>query len=389
MMNFFWRAGVFAATMCVFVYPAVGQSDLRPGFDGAEYRELLRIGDANFFGDTAADRGGVDSGGRLKGRPEQDGGRPRIGRPEQYVFRYRSAEVGLRNRWEMWMRKDRRVAVIAIRGTVGDPVSWLENFYAAQVPATGSLQLSDSVRFDYQLSSDAKAMVHVGWLVGAGYLAPSIVQQVRKAYGEGVHAFIVFGHSQGGALAFLIRSYLYYLQQQGKLPADIAIKTYCSAAPKPGNTYYAYDYDFITRGGWGLTVVNAADWVPETPFSLQTSQDINPVNPFANIDRALKKQSWMKRLYIKGKYNKLRRRARRATRAYRQVLGDLVYSQVRKTLSGLRPPVYAEVMNYQRAGTPVVLEPDSVYYRIFPNDPTQVFQHHGFDAYDWLTARYY
>jgi hypothetical protein len=347
---------------------------------------LLRIGNAQFFGKwDSSGSAGVGQGSDTVG-PD---GRPKIGAPRQYVLQYRSAEMGMRNRWALCVRKDGKEAVIAIRGTVSDPVSWLENFYAAQVPATGSLQLSDSVRFDYQLAADSKAMVHVGWLVGLAYLGPSIVAQVRKAYGEGIHEFLLFGHSQGGALAFLVRSYLYYLQRQGRLPADISIKTYCSAAPKPGNAYYAYDYDFITRGGWGMTVVNAADWVPETPFSLQTMQDINPVNPFVNIDKALSRTSLIKRLYIKGKYNKLRCRSRKAAKAFRQVLGDMVYSQVRKTLSGLGRPEYAEGMNYQRAGTSVVLEPDSAYYRIFPNEAAKVFQHHGFDAYDWLAAKYY
>jgi hypothetical protein len=373
----FLQCLVVCFSVVVFCFSAAGQQYLRPGFDGAEYRELLRVEFAQFTGNG-------DSA-----RPHADTAILPDSRPQSYVFQYRSAEVGLRNRWAMWVRRDRRVAAIAIRGTIGDPVSWLENFYAAQVAATGSLQLSDSNRFDYQLASDGRALVHVGWLLGLAYLAPSIVQQVRAAYADGIHEFILFGHSQGGAMAFLARSYLYYLQQKGALPADIYFKTYCSAAPKPGNTYYAYDYDFITRGGWGMTVVNAADWVPETPFSLQTMQDMNAANPFAHLDKALAKMSLIKRWYVKGKYHKLRRRALKSATAFRQVLGDLVYKQVRRTLTGLKPPAYAEGMNYQRAGTPVVLEPDSAYYRLFPNDPEKVFQHHGFAAYDWLVGRYY
>jgi hypothetical protein len=364
----------------VFSGSVAAQADLRPGFDGAEYRELLRVGHAQFGVERppAEIRDGADSAGH-----------PTIGKPEQYTFGYLSADVGMRNRWALWIRRDHRVAAIVIRGTVGDPVSWLENFYAAQAPATGAFRLNDSVRFEYQLATDGRAMVHAGWLVGLAYLAPSIVSHIRGEYDMGVHEFIVFGHSQGGALAFLIRSYLYYLQLKGGLPADIVFKTYCSAAPKPGNTYYAYDYDFITRGGWGLTVVNAADWVPETPFSLQTMQDLNPVNPFANIDKILAPKSLIKRWMIKGKYNKLRRRARKAEKAFRQVLGDMAGSRVRKALPALQVPALATGMSYQRAGTPVVLEPDAAYYRIFPKQTEQIFEHHQLEAYDWLTAKFY
>ncbi|HEV2481466.1 MAG TPA: lipase family protein [Puia sp.] len=379
MNDLFRRALVLGGMVLCFSFSVAGQTELRPGFDGAEYRELLRVYEAQF-------------GVRWPGgdRPADDTGRTRaIGKPEQYAFGYLSAEVGMRNRWALWLRRDHRVAAIVIRGTVGDPVSWLENFYAAQAPATGAFQLNDSVRFDYRLATDGRAMVHVGWLIGLAYLAPSVVTQIRGAYKAGVREYILFGHSQGGALAFLLRSYLYYLQLKGELPADILFKTYCSAAPKPGNTYYAYDYDFITRGGWGLTVVNAADWVPETPFSVQTLEDINPLNPFANIDKTLARMSLVKRWYLKGKYNKLRRRSRKAEKAYRQVLGNIAGARVRKALPGLQGPEIGMGMNYQRAGTPVVLEPDTAYYRLFPRQTQQVFEHHRLEAYDWLAAKYY
>jgi Lipase (class 3) len=335
---------------------ARAQSVLQPGFDAKEYLGLLQI----------AENGSTD-----------------------YSLGYRSPEVGMLNRWDLWLRNDRRVAVIAIRGTVGEPLSWLENFYAAMVPAKGVLQLSDSLRFDYQLAADDKAMVHVGWLLGVAYLAPTVVAQIRHARQEGIREFIIFGHSQGGALSFLMRSYLYYLQQDGQLPADIVFKTYCSAAPKPGNTYYAYDFDFITRGGWAFTVVNAADWVPETPFSIQTPDDLNAVNPFANLDRSLKRQSFLVRLYLRGQYHRLRRRTRRAAKAFRKVLGDKVYQRVKKSLPGVREPTYTGANNYQRAGVPIVLEPDSAYYRRFAAPPEKIFQHHQLAAYEWLINKYY
>ena len=380
MSPFFRRVLVLGGVVLVLSCRVTGQTNLRPGFDASEYRELLRVGQAQFGPVQAQVPGGAI--------PDTNAP-PAIGKPEQYVFAYLSAEVGLRNRWALWIRRDHRVAAIILRGTVADPVSWLENFYAGQAPATGELRLSDSVRFDYRLAADGRARVHAGWLIGLAYLAPSIVARIKDEYGQGVHEFILFGHSQGGALAFLVRSYLYYLQQKGELPGDIFFKTYCSAAPKPGNTYYAYDYDFITRGGWGLTVVNAADWVPETPFSLQTMGDINPVNPFANIDKTLARMSLIKRLYIKWKYKRLRRRARKAETAFRKVLGNMAGARVQKTLPALQVPVVGPGMNYQRAGTPVVLEPDSAYYRLFPRQTQQVFEHHRLEAYDWLTARFY
>jgi len=373
MLVFFRRSMRLLLIVLVLQTPSFGQpappSWLHPGFDGREYRELL---DYAFHGTLTSDTT-----------------RTMTAASERYTLEYRSPEAGMRNRWDLWVRADRHVAVMAIRGTIGDRLSWLENFYAAMVPATGSVQLSDSTHFDYRLSADEKAMVHVGWLLGLAYLSPTMLAQLRRVYAEGIHDIIIFGHSQGAALAFLTRSWFYYLQQKGDLPADIEFKTYCSAAPKPGNAFYAYDFDFITRGGWGFTVVNAADWVPETPFSIQTLSDINPVNPFNNFDNSLQKEAFLVRLYIRGEYNKLERRTRKADNAFRSVLGNSVYKQVKRSLPQLREPVYSNGSNYQRAGVPIVLEPDSAYYHLFPDSPDRVFMHHGFEPYFWLSSKYY
>jgi hypothetical protein len=257
------------------------------------------------------------------------------------------------------------------------------------VPANGFLQLSDSNLFIYHLAADEKAMVHVGWLVSLGYLAPTMLQQIRQAYEKGIRDFIISGHSQGGAIAFLTTSYLHYLVQEGELPSDIVFKTYCSAGPKPGNLYYAYDFDFITRNGWGFNVVNAADWVPESPFSIQTLSDFNKINPFTHVDFMLKKQPWLVRWYLKGKYNKLNKATRKAQRHFKSVLGDMMYKQVKKTLHQFKAPAYSDGNNYQRAGVPIVLQPDTAYYEKFPDIPGKVFQHHMFEPYYWMMKKYY
>jgi hypothetical protein len=64
---------------------------------------------------------------------------------------------------------------------------------------------------------------------------------------------------------------------------DIKFKTYCSAAPKPGNLYFSYDYEADNQIGWSFTVVNGADWVPELPVSIQSIGDFNKTNPFKNV----------------------------------------------------------------------------------------------------------
>ena len=341
---------------------------MQPGFNGKEYLDMLSISFQRFDSSII---------------------NPRVPPPAGYTIAYQSPETGLKNRWNMWYRNDHKVAVISLRGTIGALASWLENFYAAMIPAAGSLQLNDSTVFNYQLAADAKASVHVGWVVGLGSFAPDIVSHIKQAYNEGIHEFIITGHSQGGALALLTRSYLYYLVQNGQLPADIVCKTYGSAAPKTGNTYYAYDLDFITRGGWAFTIVNAADWVPETPFSVQQVSDFNALNPFTNIDAGLKSQPWLVRMVLKHKFNKMKRSLHKSQRLQTKNLGGLVYKQVRKFLPQLKEPVYVAENNYQRAGVPIILQPDAAYYKLYPDSTTNIFQHHAYSAYRRLATQYY
>ncbi|WP_276504288.1 lipase family protein [Terrimonas pollutisoli] len=348
---------------------AGAQHKLQPGFDGKEYLELLSL---TFHRSSIA-----DSVARKTAK-------------DRYKMEYRSEEMGLQNRWTFYLRDD-NVAVIDLRGTVNHLPSWMANFYAAMIPATGTLQLNDSTKFDYQLANDPRAMVHAGWTIAIGHLAPQIIKKINEYYNiKGVKEFYVAGHSQGGALAFLLRSYLHYQQQKKDIPADIFFKTYCSAAPKPGNMYYVYDFDFITRNGWAFNVVNAADWVPETPFSVQTLNDFNPTNPFVNTKSILKKQKLLIRVAGNMVYNKLERKPRKAQKKMEKYLGKVVYKRgVKKILPQLQEPAYAHGNNYMRAGTPVVLMPDEPYKAKFPDNKQTPFVHHSFAAYYFLASKYY
>jgi hypothetical protein len=141
----------------------------------------------------------------------------------------------------------------------------LENLYAAMVPANGKLILDNADTFNYCLAPGNKAAVHVGWLIGTAFLSKDIVPKIDSLYKSGIKDLLLMGHSQGGAINYLLTAYLYSLQKQNILPGDIRFKTYCSAAPKPGNLFFAYYFESITENGWAFNVVNSADWVPETP----------------------------------------------------------------------------------------------------------------------------
>jgi hypothetical protein len=357
---------LITSSLAIFQSPSLSAQHLKPGFDAREYLEMLSI---DFL---HADTPWTNT---------------QIAAPENTHLVYRSPETGLRNRWDFWVRDD-GTAIISIRGTVGNKESWMENFFAGMIPATGQLQLNDSTSFKYQLAQDNRAYIHAGWTLALASMAPDIVAHIKTYYKRGYREFLISGHSQGGAISFLLRSYLQYLDDPD-FPKDIVYKTYCSAAPKPGNLYYAYDFDFITGNGWGLRVVNPRDWVPETPFSIQTNNDFNMPNPFMNVKGALKKQNIFVRLIIGGMYNKLDRGTKKASRRMQKMLGKRLAKLVRKSVPGYVPPPFVESHNYSPAGTPVILYPDAAYDSKYIFDGKNIFIHHMYAPYRELVNNRY
>jgi hypothetical protein len=345
------------------------QDVITAGFNAEEYYDLLGVNELTHMPELAIGK--------------------QSGTTNIYTLQYRSPEVGLLNRWELWMRND-NVAVISIRGTIQQPVSWMANFYAAMIPATGSLQINDSTNFQYKLAADPKAAVHIGWMIGLAHIAPGMVSAIKELVAnKNTEQFIIMGHSQGGALAFLTTSYIYYLTQNGDLPSNLRWKTYCSAAPKPGNTYYAYDFDFITRNGKAYTIVNSVDWVPETPNGVQTLNDYNTGSPFSNIQAILGKQKPIARWYLNGVFKKMDRSTKKAQRRLDKYLGQKMYKVVKKVLPQFKQPAYANTSVYTRAGVPIVLIPNEEYLKTFPNDPAKTFQHHLMEPYRFLVKAFY
>lgn len=337
---------------------------LQPHFNASEYAELLKM----------ADRMVDTPWTKVKSNP-----------PRDCEMVYRAAISGLENRWDLWKRKD-GVGIIVIRGTVGTSTSWLENFYAGMIPAKGTIKLNDSTIIPYKVAEDPKAYVHAGWMLAVAAMGPDMIRKINEYYQQGIHEFIIFGHSQGGAISFLMRSYFAYADG---LPKDVVFKTYASAAPKPGNLNYAYDYDYITRDGWGLRVVNARDWVPETPFSLQTTRDFTAVNPFSNIKASMKDQKWAIRWVLNYMYGRLDRPAKRASRRMQRILGKFAYTRVKKILPEYQRPDFVTSHNYTPAGTPVILYPVQGYDEKFPFDGKNIFRHHMLDPYRWELEQIY
>ncbi|MGM9508095.1 lipase family protein [Larkinella sp. GY13] len=351
---------LIASVGLLFGRVSAQSNQLKPGFEKSEYLEMLRVG-----------AGHIDS--------------VTIDPPQGYKKVYRSPVVGLDNRWELWQGNN-GVAVISIRGTTLDPLGWIENFYAAMVPATGQIQLSANEPFSYKLAKNPRAAVHAGWLIGMAYLAKDILPKMDSCIQKGTKEFMITGISQGGAITFLMTSYLSNLRGN-RLPADLRFKTYSIAAPKPGNLSYAYDYEVLTQSGWAFNVVNSADWVPEFPLTVQTTDDFNLTNPVTTIRKAIRNQKFLNRVMFNYVFNKMDKPSRKAQKQYQRFLGNYISKAVRKNLPDYQKPTYFPSSHFMRAGQTIVLDADEVYFRQFPADPKKLLQNHLLNPYLFLGNR--
>lgn len=343
------------------------QQKLKPGFDPVELKSLLEI--------TVRQ---VDTPWTNVTLPF----------PEGYKFVYRSPVVGLDNRWDFWTANN-NTAVISIRATTASIVSWLADFYAGMIPATGELIIDSAKTFKYKLADIPDSYVHSGWVVGLSAIVPTIKEKINEFYNKGIKDYIIVGYSQGAGIAFLLRSYLYYCSD---IPKDITFKTYCIATPKPGNQFYAYDYDFITQGGWGLRVVNTEDWVPETPFSIETVNDLPAINPFSNINKAFSQvKKPVVRMVLKSIYRKLFNSTNRAQKTYTRILGTRAYKIIKKTLPNFKEPDYVRSMDYCTAGSPIILKASPEYFEQYIGNlkTKHDFINHMPGAYMFLLNQYY
>ncbi len=344
---------------------------LKPGFDPIEYRQLLEI--SHRQSDTPWTPANVI-----------------LPYPEGCRMVYRSDSCGLDNRWDLWL-KDDSVGIISIRGTTLSANSWAEDFYSSMVPAKGSIIISSKKIFFYKLAESGKANVHTGWLLGLAYLSESIIEKINEYHSKGVKDYLIIGHSQGGAIAYLLTSYLYYLDR-GRIPEDIKLKTYCSAPPKPGNLFYSYDFDFITRGGWAFRVSNTEDWVPQCPLSVQTVKDFSTINPYSEREMLESKMSFIEKIIFNYIVGRLKSNLDNTKDLLNEYFGKMIYdNSIKKYLPGFPEPQYTGDFYFYPCGNPVILmkQPGYEEFKKSETKIPELFRNHMIPAYYFLLTKIY
>ena len=207
---------------------------------------------------------------------------PALAPPAGWNMLFDSPVIGdFENKWQLWKSPGGRYAVV-IRGTVcGNFSSILEDLMAVMIPATGSIQVAAG-RLPYSFAQDPKAAVHLGFAIGALLLmldgTNGILAKIQSLVPGGSH-LIITGHSQGAAIATLVRAYFEHAEPALMVPFDQSeIRTYLWAQPKPGNDHFARDFERIIQA---YRITNSEDWVPQLPLSLQLLASLNGPNPLS------------------------------------------------------------------------------------------------------------
>src|SRR5215813_9555023 len=170
-------------------------------------------------------------------------------------------------KWQLWQNASGSYAIV-LRGTVLDAGSILEDLISFLVPAIGRVMVGH-IQIDYSFAASSEASLHFGFALGTLLLLKDpndgILVQLASKVPTGSPIYIT-GHSQGAAMATLLRSYYVYAQ------------------PKPGNDHYACDFESrFCNSGFAFRVTNSLDWVPQVPFTLEFPGDINTPNPLSAL----------------------------------------------------------------------------------------------------------
>ena len=184
--------------------------------------------------------------------------------PAEYKKIYTSGVFGMDNKYQLYTKGN--TAVICFRGSTDKQISWVENIYSSMIPANGVMTISGE-KFEYSFAKDSNAAVHAGYALGIAFLHNEILYQVNTLNRQGIFKIIITGHSQGGALANMLRAYLENTEH-GEIDVRNKFTTYAFAAPMSGNKFFTREYnERYAKNGSSFNIINHADPIPDFPLS--------------------------------------------------------------------------------------------------------------------------
>jgi hypothetical protein len=225
------------------------------------------------------------------------------------------------------------------------------------IPAKGEMLLPDSQKVEYKYAEDERAAVHVGWAMGVQFMLSDILTKIKEYNKKGIYNIYITGHSQGGALAHLLRAAFEYLPDN-KLSKKNKFKLYSLASPKPGNRFFAYDYaSYTSLKNPSYSIINSSDWVPMLPFTVQSTDNMSEVNPFKSLENNEFDMSLFKRIVIKRIFNLMKNPINKSQKRLLKVLGNDMNKQISKIVGDFNVPENIKDFAYFPVGIQVILKP--------------------------------
>ena len=297
--------------------------------------------------------------------------------PEGYRKIYTSETIGMDNKFQIY--RNGKVAVINLRGSTAKKSSWLENFYSEMIPAKGVIGISGESH-QYTFADHEDAAVHSGYALAIAYLSKDITAQIKKLNSDKVYHIIVTGHSQGGALAQLLRAYLE--NQPSKTIAEKnKFKTYSFASPMTGNKHFAEEYSKRYCNGSSYNIINPKDLVTTLPLSYNDSNYVSQTDFIALLFN--RESLDLKHKIIGGTIHLLEKPLSKIIHK----VGEEVYSQINKGQGGyIKMPLKAPDINYMRLNEVVEIIPTPYPKKIkdpsiLQNDSLMAIYKKGDDGY--------
>lgn len=285
--------------------------------------------------------------------------------------------------WSWWQDGQGKIW-LCFPGSAPSSASWLLNLYAGMLPAKGDM-ISDGHVFAYQLASHPDARTHAGWTAGLFQFLRSESSFMDSLYQTGHQKWIISGHSQGGALAYLTAAYLSQLQSKVSFFPQLQWKVYTSGAPKPGNLWFTRDFMAKTLANQVFSMVINSDWVPLMPVGLQQISSFPehaPIRQWKSLVRQMPK--WKQRLALRYVVARMTRPLSKTSRRYYHWLANTPKRALQPKWPNLTLPEPMEDFDYHSFGTQVILMPDSTFLHDFPLKEGQWFTHHSLRAYAWF-----
>ncbi len=226
-------------------------AEIKPGFDKNEVRDMIALCNSYTFLDLYGNDAEII--------------------PSGYKLVYTSPTTGTDNKYQVYTKGD--VGVINFRGSTDKQISWMQNMYSSMIPARNRMVINGE-KFEYCFARNKNAAVHSGYAMGIGFLHKDIISQINSLNKQGIYNIIITGHSQGGALANMLRAYLGNLMHS-QISTKNKFKVYAFAAPMCGNKEFVEEYNsHYAVSNNSYNIINKHDLIPTFPVSFNDTSSV-------------------------------------------------------------------------------------------------------------------